>query len=93
MVFTIFGVDLMDTNTLITQFQNGSVQAFEKLYEMYGQNILGVINVILKDEVRSQEICQDVFVKVWKNASQYNASKGRFFTWLLNIARTAAIDE
>lgn len=93
MVFTIFGVDLMDTNTLITQFQNGSVQAFEKLYEMYGQNILGVINVILKDEVRSQEICQDVFVKVWKNASQYNASKGRFFTWLLNIARNAAIDE
>jgi RNA polymerase sigma-70 factor (ECF subfamily) len=32
-------------------------------------------------------------MKVWNNSESYNASKGRFFTWILNIARNAAIDE
>jgi RNA polymerase sigma-70 factor (ECF subfamily) len=49
--------------------------------------------VILKNPERSEEICQDVFVKAWHNAPSYNPSKGRFFTWILNIARNAAIDE
>lgn len=60
---------------------------------MYADNICGVINTIVRNEGRSQEICQDVFVKIWENATSYNASKGRFFTWILNIARNAAIDE
>ncbi len=83
----------MDQTLLIQNFQKKDIAAFEKLYGMYSENICGVINVILKDPERSQEICQDVFVKVWKNSGSYDASKGRFFTWLLNIARNSAIDE
>ncbi|MEM9361795.1 MAG: sigma-70 family RNA polymerase sigma factor [Bacteroidota bacterium] len=83
----------MDLELLIQNFQKKDKAAFEKLYQMYAENICGVINVILKDTERSQEICQDVFVKIWNNADGYNASKGRFFTWILNIARNAAIDE
>ena len=83
----------MDLELLIQNFQKKDAAAFEKLYHMYADNICGVINVILKDPERSQEICQDVFVKIWNNADSYNASKGRFFTWILNIARNAAIDE
>ncbi len=83
----------MNLDLLIQNFQKKDVTAFEKLYQMYADNICGVINVILKDPERSQEICQDVFVKIWNNASNYNSSKGRFFTWILNIARNAAIDE
>ncbi|MEM9076142.1 MAG: sigma-70 family RNA polymerase sigma factor [Bacteroidota bacterium] len=83
----------MDLELLIQKFQKKDTAAFEKLYQMYAENICGIINVILKDPERSQEICQDVFVKIWNNADSYNASKGRFFTWILNIARNAAIDE
>lgn len=83
----------MNLELLIQNFQKKDMAAFEKLYHMYAENICGVINVILKDPERSQEICQDVFVKVWNNASSYDSSKGRFFTWILNIARNAAIDE
>jgi len=36
---------------------------------------------------------QDVFIKAWQNAESYSSSKGRFFTWILNIARNAAIDK
>ena len=83
----------MHLDNLIQQFQQKDKVAFETLYNMYADNICGVINVILKDPERSQELCQDVFVKIWNKSDQYDTSKGRFFTWILNIARNAAIDE
>lgn len=82
----------MDQEQLILQFQQQDVQAFEKLYNAYCKSISGVINTIVKNPEATQEITQDVFLKAWNNASTYCPSKGRFFTWLLNIARNAAID-
>lgn len=83
----------MDLDNLVVRFQKQDVQAFEKLYHMYAENICGVINAVVKNNALSEEICQDVFVKAWNNAHSYDGSKGRFFTWILNIARNAAIDE
>lgn len=83
----------MNLDLLIQKFQDKDIRAFEKLYDMYAENICGVINTIVRNPERAQELCQDVFVKVWNNAASYNSSKGRFFTWILNIARNAAIDE
>ena len=36
---------------------------------------------------------QEVFVKIWKNIDTYNTSKGRLYTWMLNIARNSSIDK
>ncbi|GLU44332.1 RNA polymerase sigma factor [Allomuricauda sp. NBRC 101325] len=83
----------MQLDNLIIKFQQKDKAAFETLYHMYAENICGVINVIVKDTERSQELCHDVFVKIWEKSDQYDTSKGRFFTWILNIARNAAIDE
>lgn len=82
----------MQLEVLVERFQKKDVSAFEKLYGMYAENICGVINTIVRDEDLAQEICQDVFIKIWNNAESYNNSKGRFFTWILNIARNAAFD-
>jgi RNA polymerase sigma-70 factor (ECF subfamily) len=59
---------------------------------MYADNICGAIYHFVKNTGDADEICQDVFVKVWKNPDSYSASMGRFFTWLLNITRNGAID-
>lgn len=83
----------MELDTLIALFQKKDLLAFEKLYEMYSKNICGVINTIVRDTQLAEEICQDVFLKIWNQSDSYDASKGRFFTWILNIARNAAIDE
>ena len=82
----------MDSELLILQFQQKDMSAFEKLYNMYCNSIHGVVNNIVRNEDIAQEITQDVFIKAWNNASSYSPKKGRFFTWLLNIARNAAID-
>jgi RNA polymerase sigma-70 factor (ECF subfamily) len=83
----------MELDVIVEQFQKKDTVAFQKLYNMYSENICGVINTIVKNADVAEEICQDVFMKVWNNSESYNASKGRFFTWILNIARNAAIDE
>ena len=83
----------MNLDQLVINFQNRDIAAFEKLYDMYALNIRGTIRVIVGNDEDAQEICQDVFVKVWNCSGQYANSKGRFFTWLLNIARNAAIDK
>jgi len=83
----------MQLETLVQKFKQKDNAAFEKLYNMYAENICGVINTIVKNNDRANELCNDVFVKVWEKSDMYDSSKGRFFTWVLNIARNAAIDE
>ena len=60
---------------------------------MYHDSIFGVIHTIVKNEDIATEVLQDVFIKAWNKSDSYNTGKGRFFTWLLNIARNAAIDK
>ncbi|GAB5399819.1 MAG: sigma-70 family RNA polymerase sigma factor [Aureisphaera sp.] len=79
-------------DSLIEEMQRGSEKAFSSIYEMYSGAIHGVIYVILKDKELTEETLQDVFIKVWNNSKSYTIGKGRFYTWLLNIARNAAID-
>ncbi|WP_298518183.1 RNA polymerase sigma factor [uncultured Kordia sp.] len=83
----------MELEILIEQFQNKDAKAFESLYEMYNESIFGVINTIVKNDDIAAEVLQDVFIKAWNKSDAYTAKKGRFFTWLLNIARNAAIDK
>ncbi|WP_299677289.1 sigma-70 family RNA polymerase sigma factor [uncultured Dokdonia sp.] len=83
----------MQPDQLIAKFQQKDESAFAEIYARYSENILGVIHSVLHDQELSEEVLQDVFVKAWNNAGSYNAQKGRFFTWLLNIARNAAIDK
>ena len=83
----------MDLDALVIRFQKKDINAFEKLYEMYWENICGVVYTIVRNKNLAEEITQDVFAKIWHNSDNYNPAKGRFFTWILNIARNAAIDE
>lgn len=83
----------MQPEHLITRLQQKDDRAFAKIYEMYADNVFGIIHTIIKDEEVSAEVMNDVFMKVWEKASTYSAEKGRFFTWLLNISRNAAIDK
>lgn len=83
----------MQPDDLILQLQNRNEKAFSKLYQMYSESTFGIIYSIVLDKDLAEEVLQDVFIKVWDKADTYSSSKGRFFTWILNIARNAAIDK
>lgn len=77
---------------LIQSMQQGNERAFSKIYTMYSEAIYGIIYSIVLDDDIAEEVLQDVFIKIWKKSDSYNIKKGRFFTWILNIARNTAID-
>jgi RNA polymerase sigma-70 factor (ECF subfamily) len=73
--------------------QRRDEKAFERLYELYSESTFGIIYNVVQDTAIAEEVLQDVFIKIWDNANSYSSTKGRFFTWVLNIARNAAIDK
>lgn len=83
----------MQQDQLIAELQVGNEKAFERIYELYSESTYGIIYSITRDKEISEELLQDVFLKIWNNAASYNQDKGRFFTWILNIARNASIDK
>lgn len=72
--------------------QSKDEKAFNYLYDNYSGALYGVICKVLNVEELSNDVLQEVFVKIWKNIDQYDSTKGRLYTWMLNIARNMAID-
>jgi RNA polymerase sigma-70 factor (ECF subfamily) len=68
-------------------------EAFNYLYRQYSAVLYGVIFKVINDEQTAQDVLQEAFVKIWNNVGQYDPQKGRLYTWMLNIARNAAIDK
>jgi RNA polymerase sigma-70 factor (ECF subfamily) len=68
-------------------------RAFTLLYDMYSKSLFSIITNLINDREEAEDVLQEVFVKIWKNIETYNQSKGRLYTWMLNITRNAAIDK
>ena len=83
---------MTDLDALVKRFQTKNEKAFEELHTMYSDSVYGIIFKIVKNKDVASELTQDVFLKIWNNAANYSSKKGRFFTWILNIARNSAID-
>lgn len=66
--------------------------AFSYLYDHYAPALNGVIYRIVQDEDSAADVLQEAFIKIWNNFSQYDKTKGKLFTWIVNIARNLAID-
>ncbi len=78
--------------TLVALLMQRDEAAMEELYERYGRALHGIIFQIVKSEELAYDTLQEVLLKIWKKIDQYDATRGRLFTWMLNIARNAAID-
>lgn len=68
-------------------------RAFTQLYDMYSKSLYSIITNLINDREEAEDVLQEVFVKIWKNIETYNQSKGRLYTWMLNITRNTAIDK
>jgi RNA polymerase sigma factor (sigma-70 family) len=77
---------------LLQGLQAHDEQAFSYLYDHYSKALFAVILPFVQQQDVAEDILQEVFVKVWQHIQSYNESKGRLYTWMLNIARNHAID-
>ncbi len=86
---SITNIDL----NIVALLRQDDKSAISLLYDNYSEALFGVILRIVQQEPLAEEILQDTFLKIWKYRESYDESKGRFFTWMLNIARNTAIDQ
>ena len=80
-------------NDLVARLRAKDTSALDYLYDHYSGALNGVVYRIVRSEGIAEEILQDVFLKIWDKIENYDASKGKLFTWMLNIARNQAIDK
>lgn len=81
-----------ETN-LVRDLQAKRSSAYKDLYDSYSPALFGVLLRMVKDRDQAEDLLQDTFIRVWSNIHRYDASQGRLFTWLINIARNLALDD
>lgn len=70
----------------------GDRDAFSRLYDAVAPKLLGVTLRVLGDRASAEDAMQEAFVKIWRNADRYGVTGHSPMTWLITIARNAAID-
>jgi RNA polymerase sigma factor (sigma-70 family) len=78
---------------LVSKLKAQDTIAVRALYDMYSGALMGVISRIIPQTEIAEDLLQETFIKIWNSASGYDASKGRLFTWMMNIARNLSIDK
>lgn len=77
---------------LVLRLRNQDQSAFSYLYDNYAAALNGVIHRMIDDTQLAEDILQEAFLKIWNNFKQYDDTKGRLFTWMVNITRNLTID-
>jgi RNA polymerase sigma-70 factor (ECF subfamily) len=78
--------------TLVHRLLQKDVSAFEQLYDRHSRPIYSLVLRILQQAGTAEEVVQDVFLQLWRNAAQYDVSRGPFVPWLFTLARNRALD-
>jgi len=87
------GMTPADLTALLQRIAEKDRDAFRKLYDATSAKLFGTVLRILKDRERSEDVLQEVYVRIWNNAGRFDAVKGSPITWMASIARNRAIDE
>jgi RNA polymerase sigma-70 factor (ECF subfamily) len=67
-------------------------QALAILYDRFAGLLHGVILSLIHSPTDTEDLLQEVFVQIWKNAATYRRSLGSPKTWLIRVAHNRAID-
>ena len=78
--------------TLPERLIHKDVKAFEQLYDLHSRTVYSLVRRIIQQSSTAEEVVQEVFLQLWRNAAQYDSEKGPFVPWLLTLARNRALD-
>lgn len=81
-----------DDTGLVALVIEGDAGALEALFGRYGRPCFSLAKRILVDEQLAQDVVQEVFLVLWRDASRFDPAKGGFSTWLLSMTHHKAVD-
>lgn len=81
-----------DIENWLGQIALGDRASFSALYSATSAKLFGVILRVLDNRAEAEEVLQEVYMRVWRHAGRYRVNGLSPMTWLITIARNAAVD-
>jgi RNA polymerase sigma-70 factor (ECF subfamily) len=79
-------------DTLLERVARGDLAAFDALYTALSAAVHGLARRVVRDPARAEEVTQEVFLDVWRQATRFDRGKGNARTWVLTMAHRRAVD-
>jgi RNA polymerase sigma-70 factor (ECF subfamily) len=70
----------------------GHLDALQELYDRYRTMAYSIALRITQDASLAEDVVQDAFLGVWRNAARYVEGRGSVKTWVLSIVHHRAVD-
>lgn len=81
-----------ELDDLLARTAVGDVQAFAAVYDATSARVLGLALRVVRDRAQAEEVVQEVYLDIWRNAARFDASRGRALGWVMMKTHGAAVD-
>ncbi len=81
-----------DLTRYVSSVAKGDQSAFASLYDSLAATVYGVVRRVVRDPSQAEEVTQEVFVEIWRQASRFDPNRGSVRTWAVVIAHRRAVD-
>jgi RNA polymerase sigma-70 factor (ECF subfamily) len=81
-----------DDQHALERMRRGDEGGLAELYDRHGRFVFALALRVVRDRGDAEDVTQDVFVQAWKYAERFDSGRGQVVAWLMNMARTRAID-
>jgi RNA polymerase sigma factor (sigma-70 family) len=85
-------MDASSDETVLAAMGAGDPDAAAVFVRRFQSRVYGLALTMLRDPGVAEDVAQDTFIRAWRYAGTYDARRGQVATWLLTIARNAALD-
>ncbi len=85
-------VGTVSDDALLAGLAAGDAAAAAAFVRRFQQRVYGTALAVVGDRGMAEDVAQEAFVRAWRHAGVYDASRGTVLPWLLRITRNAAID-
>lgn len=86
------GVKQLDADDQLKRVARGDRLAFRELYDGASPRLFAMILRLVRNRTMAEDVLQDVFLRIWRSAGQYDSGRGTAIAWMVAIARNRAID-
>jgi RNA polymerase sigma-70 factor (ECF subfamily) len=78
---------------VLAQVAKGDRKAFRQIYSRTSPQLFAMVRALMRNRERSEEILQEAFIRIWRNADKFDPAKGSAMAWLATLTRRVAIDD